>query len=321
MKKIIILLIIFIPFSVYGKKTEVKLLSGGDAQHRMQIEEILTTVLNELNKSKELAKPVSHIEQFFTNFSYVQFMELINKTKMFASEDEYRTYLITLKNGLLEVRNIKVKIKLGQTEGIPFQNLVFQFNKSGKIESVFFSIDQHQYETIITEGKKLNDLLYREKILHFIELYRTAYSKKDSLFIAQTLSKDALIIVGHVVKVQKTDTDMFSKSYLSTDQIEFIRLSKNQYLERLGIVFRKNDFVRVEFDEININVHQKFNKIYGIQLKQRWNSSTYSDEGYLFLMIDFSNENNPIIHVRAWQPDKFPDGSTVSLYDFEIASY
>ena len=28
----------------------------------------------------------------------------------------------------------------------------------------------------------------------------------------------------------------------------------------------------------------------------------YSDEGYLFLVWDFSDEENPKIHVRTWQP-------------------
>jgi len=124
--------------------------------------------------------------------------------------------------------------------------------------------------------------------------------------------------VGHVVKTKKQDNDYLNKSYLSDEQIEFIKLSKSEYLERLKVVFQNNDFVRVLFDQININRHPQIDKIYGVQLKQRWNSSNYSDEGYLFLLVDFINEQEPIIHVRAWQPDKFTDGSTINIYDFEI---
>jgi hypothetical protein len=108
------------------------------------------------------------------------------------------------------------------------------------------------------------------------------------------------------------------KSYLSKEKIEFIRLSKNEYLERLKKVFKDNDFMQILFDEINIQRHPQFEKVYGVQLKQRWNSSSYSDEGYLFLMIDFIQPQEPIIHVRAWQPEKFTDGSTINIYDFEI---
>ena len=115
-----------------------------------------------------------------------------------------------------------------------------------------------------------------------------------------------------------SDFDYLKSSYLSEDKIEFIRLSKNEYLKRLKKVFEKNDFVRIQFDEISIQRHPQFDNIYGVQLKQRWHSSTYSDEGYLFLMIDFMDPQEPIIHVRAWQPEKFSDGSTINIYDFEI---
>ena len=76
--------------------------------------------------------------------------------------------------------------------------------------------------------------------------------------------------------------------------------------------------MRILFDAITIERHPAVSEVYGVQLKQRWNSSNYSDEGYLFLMIDFIDVHEPIIHVRAWQPDKFQDGSTINLYDFEI---
>ena len=133
------------------------------------------------------------------------------------------------------------------------------------------------------------------------------------------MSKDALIIVGRVIETRPQEIDYYKS--LSDEKIEFIRLTKRQYLERLKQVFAKNDFVRILFDEINIERHPSIDKIYGVQLKQRWHSSAYSDEGYLFLMIDFIDMDEPIIHVRAWQPDKFHDGSTINLYDFEIIDY
>ena len=58
-------------------------------------------------------------------------------------------------------------------------------------------------------------------------------------------------------------------------------------------------------------------------MKQGWRSDTYSDIGYVFLLIDFKDEMNPMIHVRTWQPEKFDDGTAVpeskifSLSDFE----
>ena len=42
---------------------------------------------------------------------------------------------------------------------------------------------------------------------------------------------------------------------------------------------------------------------FGIEIRQRYASSTYSDDGYLTLLLDPSGEL-PLIHVRLWQPNK-----------------
>ena len=49
---------------------------------------------------------------------------------------------------------------------------------------------------------------------------------------------------------------------------------------------------------------EKYNEIYGVTLKQFWNTTNYSDVGYIFLMIEFKDDENLIIHVRTWQPEK-----------------
>ena len=107
-------------------------------------------------------------------------------------------------------------------------------------------------------------------------------------------------------------------SFLKKEQIQFIKLSKIEYIERLVKIFALNDFLKINFEEVSVVKHPKIGDIYGITLKQYWNSSTYSDEGYLFLMIDYRNIQAPLIHVRSWQPEKFEDGSVVSLFDFEL---
>ena len=314
----LVLMIVLMPSGLLAIETKITLLSGGEDSYRHKVETILTNVLNGVNNSHDQKTSLSHISQFFEDPAYDAFVELIKKTKLYATQKEYRTYLLQTADGYYEVRNIKVRIFLGGTAGIPFQNLVFTLDKTGLIISINFAVEDHHYQKIIEEGRQLEDLAYREKILHFIEMYRTAYNKKDLNFIEKTLSEDALIIVGRVIKTQKQEFDYLESSYLNDEKLEFIRLGKSEYLQRLEKVFKENDFVRALFDEINIQRHPQFEKIYGVQLKQRWQSSFYSDEGYLFILVDFINEDEPIIHVRAWQPEKFADGSTISIYDFEI---
>ena len=49
-----------------------------------------------------------------------------------------------------------------------------------------------------------------------------------------------------------------------------------------------------------------------MRLHQLYSSSTYSDDGYLFLLWDFRDEENPKIHVRTWQP-KYLDQSQLQI--------
>ena len=59
-----------------------------------------------------------------------------------------------------------------------------------------------------------------------------------------------------------------------------------------------------------------------MRLHQSWKSTNYSDEGYVFLLWNFSNEEKPQIEVRTWQPEivngkKIDDDEIISIGDFE----
>ena len=47
----------------------------------------------------------------------------------------------------------------------------------------------------------------------------------------------------------------------------------------------------------------------------------YSDVGYLLLVIDFANEDKPLIHVRTWQPEKVGGQKLDENEKFEIDQF
>ena len=205
-----------------------------------------------------------------------------------------------------------------ELKGNPYQYMVFTVTSMGLVDEVRFAIEQFHYQEIIKEGEKLQDFAYRQQILQFIEIFRTAYNRKDLDFLKKVYSDDALIIVGRVLQVKEGEKDILENSHLSKDRIQFIKLSKSEYIERLDVIFEYVAFLKVNFEKVTITRHPKINEIYGITLKQYWRTPNYYDEGYLFLMVDYRDINKPLIHVRSWQPDKFTDGSVVSLGDFEL---
>jgi len=52
-------------------------------------------------------------------------------------------------------------------------------------------------------------------------------------------------------------------------------------------------------------------------MRQNYTSTTYADEGYLFLLIDFG-EVDPLIYVRAWQPNTWGQDQLIKTANFKI---
>ncbi|MDE6085627.1 MAG: hypothetical protein K2G40_04415 [Muribaculaceae bacterium] len=160
-----------------------------------------------------------------------------------------------------------------------------------------------------------DDSLSRRKILNYCEHFRSAYPSRDIDFLRQVFSNDALIIVGQTVSAEKADPAL-----LAGDNVRYSIRTKNEYLERLSRIFQSNKKINVNFSDFHIMRHPSIEGIYGVTLRQQYESDTYSDNGYLFLLWDFRNSSMPQIHVRTWQPASTitdPD-EIIGLSDFNL---
>jgi len=314
------LVLSLVPLHVHAQVASRVILTGDPPALCQRIGENLTAVLREVNRIAEQKGECDVLKTYCTDEGFCAMRELVEINRFYATRAEYRTSLLQLSDGRYEVRGIMVKVCMQGTRGNPFQELVFTLNGEGRICDLRYAMELWHYQHLIEAGQKLDDMAYREQILQFLEIFRTAYNKKDLAYLERTYSEDALIIVGKVIRKAEKSTRYIGleNSTLGEEKIRLIRLSKKQYIDGLRSVFKVNAFVKVTFDSVGVRRHPARPRVYGITLKQRWNSSTYSDEGYLFLMIDFRNEVHPLIHVRSWQPKPFEDGSVISLGDFEI---
>lgn len=215
-----------------------------------------------------------------------------------------------LSNGGYQMRDIPVMV-LDADLNSQYQNIVFTFDREGQLTDVNMALEKHNYSDVILENIPVEDLTRRQVILDFIEVFRTAYNRKDINYLNQVYSNDALIITGKVLKKKdpKKDTSANMMSTLGNVQVEYQIQNKQEYIEKLKRTFKKNSYINIKFEDVSVIKHPKRPNIYGITLKQYWNSSTYSDIGWLFLMINFEDSNNPSIEVRTWQPNMFDDGS------------
>lgn len=240
-------------------------------------------------------------------------IEMLWENVHFRPEDQYIGEILLNSNNGYQIRNIPLQIQ-PQDAGASseYKEAVLNFDKSGNISEVYFSIDNNTYKNIMEKGIQLNDVERRLEILDYVERFRTSYNEKDINFLTQVFSDDALIITGKVVTPKTSDGS------ISLPKVTYSKQSKQQYLSNLQRVFKNVRYINVNFDDVQIKRHGVNPNIYGVRVVQHWNASNYSDEGYVFMVWDFTNPSAPQIHVRTWQPMWLDKAKTQRLPEDEI---
>lgn len=202
------------------------------------------------------------------------------------------------------------------------EDVVFHLNPEGKVTEVAFALDdQYADEILNNKNSKYYDNDAKQVIVNFLERYKTAFALKRLDYIESIFSSDALIIVGSVLKRADNYTDM-AKMRIKEDEVRYTKLTKNEYMNNLARCFDSNEYINIRFADktiTNANSIRDNDHLYTIQIKQDYFSQTYSDTGYLFLLLDIKDPQRPIINVRAWQPKKdfrFKADGRISLNDF-----
>jgi len=318
MKKIlgIFLLLLMVPLFAQHK-TQVFLSPIGNTKLQEKIEANATYLLTEFNIAfKNGTLPVLN-ENIFTQSAMKNILALWNTKPFNCEETEIVTNLVTRSDRSYEIRPVALVFQI-EGEEPHYEEGVILITPTGLIDDFYFGLENHRYKSLLQAGNTVTEFRRRQIILDFVENFRTAYNRKDLPYIQSVFSDHALIIVGKVVEEDKNSPNLLDGNF-EKKRVELIRLNKQEYIDRLTRVFKVNQFIKVGFDEIEIYQHPLYERIYGVTLLQRWTSSTYSDVGYLFLMIDFKDESHPMIHVRTWQPQKYTaEDEVIGLGDFEI---
>jgi len=222
-----------------------------------------------------------------------------------------------------QVRNIPMYLK-DMPEDDAYKEIAINFDRSGNIEDIYFTLELHSYYEIMnSENNEVYDLYRRQEILNFVENFRTAYNRKDIDLIANIYSDNAIIITGKIIRQTKSvENVMRNYGGISEEEIVYQVKTKKEYMDALNNVFQKNTRINLIFDDIEVQQHPKYKNVYGVGLLQGWNSTTYSDVGFLYLVIDF-RDGDMKINVRTWQPDKLngvplTDEEKYKLHSFDL---
>ncbi len=286
---------------------------------KSKIESTVSRMLTEINAAQEAGRSLNFSAMGNIGTRVQQSMAMLWENSPFmCTDEEIIEHCLTTGSGY-QVRNIPLMMKpTGEREFAEdeYQEAVISFDKQGNVESFYLSISMNLYMNVIKSNLELTDLRRRQLILDYVEQFRTAYNQKDINFLNQVYSDDALIITGKVIMQKHAEG-------FTSQKIQYNKQSKEQYIRNLRGIFARNSYIKVIFDEIEVMRHPVNPNFYGVTLKQGWTAGRYHDDGYLFLLWDFSNEDAPQIHVRTWQPDKIggkplPKDEVFSLSDFDI---
>ena len=321
MKKKLLMFIMAL-VAMYGKANEVNFTVSDGIDNitiKSKIESSVSRLLSEINAAQEVGRSLNFSAMGNVDTRMQQSMAMLWENSPFiCTDEEIIEHCITTGTGY-QVRNIPLLMKpTGEREfnEDEYQEAVISFDKQGNLESFYLSISMNLYMNVIKSNLELTDLRRRQLILDYVEQFRTAYNQKNINFLNQVFSDDALIITGKVITTKHAEG-------FTSQKIQYNKQSKDQYIRNLRGVFARNSYIKVTFDEIEVMRHPVNPNFYGVTLLQGWTSGRYHDDGYLFLLWDFTNENAPQIHVRTWQPDKIggkalPKDEVFSLSDFDI---
>lgn len=153
----------------------------------------------------------------------------------------------------------------------------------------------------------------RTRIVGFLEDYRTAYATKNLEYLDKVFDDNAVIVLGKRLQVAP---QLNKEGYMNNHRVQFTQLTKREFLRNLRRQFQSKDYINLHFSQNRIYQLQKGVERYGIEIKQDYYSSNHGDTGYLTLIFDLTNPDQPVIHVRTWQEQPDPNFGVVSPADF-----
>lgn len=269
-------------------------------------------IMNSLKKAIDV-KNYASLEGFFTKEGLEMFNAMMksgNATILGEPQWEF----LQFKDEIF-CRGLAVSLKYPRSGKTIIQSVEFRLNSDNlKINSLSYTLNQEAEDDILSENKKW-EMDSRVQLMRFLQDYQTAYALKRADFLEGIFSDDALIIVG--VELKRAP-DIEKRINLSNQkQYKFIQKTKTEFISDLRRVFASSEFINLQLQDNEI-LKVAGKEIYGIQIRQIYTSNSYADQGYLFLVVDLRNPDNPIIHVRTWQPDKDPEFGLFDLSKFVI---
>ena len=295
---------LFVMLSGYAQKVNFEFSDGiEEGILKTKMEQQMSSLLSAINEANAVNADVNFSSIDITDDASASLTMTWEQVHFSIEDDDIVDHCIGLpgKSGGFRIQNIGVLMNPKEESGYDGEKrreIYIDFDKTGKIVDFNFTLGMNMYTEILKKGEELGDLDRRMQIIDWCEHFAKAYCDKNMKFMQTIFSDDAIIITGKMT-MQRVHTDMGMKDQA---KVKYVQQTKSQYLSNLSRVFASNSYVNVKFEDYTVIRHGAKPNYYGVTLRQKWHTARYSDEGTVFLIWDFSNEEAPRILVRTWQP-------------------
>lgn len=281
---------------------------------RINMERNLSRLLTEINNAQKSNRSLN-LSNCNVDATAQRRLSMLWQDMHFYCEDNMITARLLEDAQGYQIRDIAINMVpvASGYNGDTARDCVISFNRSGVITSITPATEQTSFTSIMNNGVDVEDARFRREIVKFVEEYFGYYEAKDINAIEDIFSDNALIITGCVVQTEKAGDMVRAEA-----QVRYKKQNKTQYIDNLRKSFLKNKYIKIDIADIKVQRSGAKPQFYGVTLRQKYYSDTYSDDGYVFLLWDFTNKIKPKIHVRTWQPHQYidPSNEVFNIHDF-----
>lgn len=270
-------------------------------ENEKELAGIMTKVINAIK-----AKDYDSVSDCFSEDGLEMYKKLLNYGQARLLGDPQFSFYTMGKR--VVCRSIPMAFSFKNNRRKFVEDVTFTFDENKKIECVAFGLGSQAKTDIFNKGVGAWSDYAKMVIATFLENYKTAFALKRLDYLENVFDDNATIITGHIIK-KAPKVAMEGESFINSNNklIKYTRQTKSEYMRKLKMCFQSNQFINIRFADNDVVKMGAGGETYGIQIKQDYYSTNYGDHGYLFLMVDFNDPDNPSIKVRTWQPDRNPN--------------
>lgn len=261
-------------------------------ENEKELAGIMTKVINAIK-----AKDYDSVSDCFSEDGLEMYKKLLNYGQARLLGDPQFSFYTMGKR--VVCRSIPMAFSFKNNRRKFVEDVTFTLDENKKIECVAFGLGSQAKTDIFNKGVGAWSDYAKMVIATFLENYKTAFALKRLDYLESVFDDNATIITGHIIK-KAPKVAMEGESFINSNNklIKYTRQTKSEYMRKLKMCFQSNQFINIRFADNDVVKMGAGGETYGIQIKQDYYSTNYGDHGYLFLMVDFNDPDNPSIKVR-----------------------